>query len=444
MQVYVPSASKYFGNFSWAPEETVHQEPVKAWEILLMYFVLMLTGNPFFVTHYDILVAFSFVIPLYYFFRNTRRVISYQTVLIFVFLLGYELMHAFVYSLDYSKTIFKLALVLLLGFAVVQLLRDKFIRVLVNTMIIISIVSIIFTILCYIPGINWFLYELAIKTFPMPPDAGKDYIPWTLLIYTFHPQYFAGEFSYVRNAGIFWESGAFAVFLNITLYLRYITKRIVHVRDLFDTKSTILIITTLTTTSTMGFLTLMALLTFFTLKLRTNLKFMFLLLMILTTYVTFVNVDYLGDKISTQLAESTETNNRFGAALMDWEDFKKRPLIGSSRRIEVIFNTQERSQKTRRPNGLTNFFREYGLIYCTVYFLLVYRSFRQIFYAHHGYRKFSVALFGVFLLWLVSFSELLFDLPFFKALIFLSMVYYPITEPDYQNEPVRQTGFQSV
>ncbi len=443
MQPYF-SSTTYFNRFSLRQDDRLQEEPVKVSEILLMLFVLMLTGNPFFVTHYDVLVGVSFLISLYYFYRNSSRVISYQTVFIFVFLLGYELMHAYVYSLDYSKTIFKLALVLLLGFSVVHLLRDKFIRVLVDTMIVISIVSIIFTILCYIPGINWFLYELAIKTFPMPPDAGKDYIPWTLLVYTFHPQYFAGEFSYVRNAGIFWESGAFAVFLNITLYLRYLTKRIVHVRDLFDLKSTILIITTITTTSTMGFLTLMVLLTFFTLKLRTKLKFMFLLLMVLTAYVTFVNVDYLGDKIAVQLAESRETNNRFGAALMDWEDFKKRPLIGSSRRIEVIFNTQERSQKTRRPNGLTNFLREYGLIYFTVYFIFVYRSFRQIFYAYHGYRNAGIAVFGVFLLLLVSFSELLFDLPFFKALIFLSMVYFPITEQAFRNEPIQQTDLQSV
>jgi hypothetical protein len=32
-------------------------------------------------------------------------------------------------------------------------------------------------------------------------------------------------------------------------------------------------------------------------------------------------------------------------------------------------------------------------------------------------------LFGIILLWLLSFSELIFDLPFFKALIFLASVH---------------------
>lgn len=419
------------------------EDPVRIPEMLLMYFLLALTGNPFFTTWYDLIVMLSFVVTIYYMYKNSHRPISYRTVFIFVFLLGYELMHAVVYELDYSKTIIKLTLVLLLGFSVVHILRDKFISVLINTMVIISIVSWIFTALCYVPGVNWFLYDLALELFPMPLDVNKDYIPRTLLVYTFHPQYFEGHFTYARNAGIFWESGAFAVFLNLSLYLRYITKKIVVVKDLFDKKSVILIITVLTTTSTMGFLTLVVLLTFFTLKLKTRVKFLFLAMVLPLFYVTFINVEYLGEKVSVQLEESSETNNRFGAAIMDWEDIKKRPFIGSSRRIKVIFNTQQRSKDTRRPNGLTNFLRDYGIIYFSFYFFLVYRSFNQIFFSYHGYTRMGTAFFGVFLLWLMGFSELLFDLPFFKALIFLSMVYFPITAPDEQ-DALTENQLQSV
>ncbi len=418
-------------------------EPVKIPEMLLMYFLLMLTGNPFFTTWYDLIVMLSAVVTFYYMYKNSRKPISYRTIFIFVFLLGYEIMHSYVYQLDYSKTIIKLTLVLLLGFSVVHLLRDKFIRVLIDTMIIISIVSWVFTALCYVPKLNWFLYDLALELFPMPLDVNKDYIPRTLLVYTFHPQFFEGHFTYARNAGIFWESGAFAVFLNISLYLRYITKKIVVVKDLFDKKSMILIITVLSTTSTMGFLTLVVLLTFFTLKLRTRVKFLFLAMILPLFYVAFINVEYLGSKVSRQLEESSQTNNRFGAALMDWEDIKKRPFIGSSRRIKVIFNTQQRTKDTRRPNGLTNFLRDYGILYFSFYFYLVFRSFNQIFYSYHGYTRPWTAFFGVFLLWLMAFSELLFDLPFFKALIFLSMVYFPITAPE-EEEALTENQLQSV
>jgi hypothetical protein len=400
---------------------------VKVTDVLLMFFLLSISGNPFFVLHYDLIVACSIVIPLIYAFTNSYKKITFSTVFIFTFLLGYELMHALVYSLDYSLTIFKLALVLLLAFAAVQIIGNRFIKTLTVTMVIITLISFVFSLLCYVPGLNWELYHAAERMFPIP-QGFKDYTTPTFLIYTMHPQYFTGEFDYVRNAGIFWESGAFAVFLNLTLYLRYITKRIAHVGDLFDKTSVLLIVGLLTTASTMGFLALMVILTFFTMQLRTPLKYVFLLLVAAMSYLTFVSVDFLGDKIATQLEESDERNNRFGAFLMDWQDIKKRPIIGSSRRIEVIYGTAEHSMKTRRPNGFSNFLREYGLIYFAAYFIMIFYSFKRIFHYHQNYFKNSYALFGVVLLWLLSFSEIIFDLPFFKALIFVGMMYFPQQE----------------
>ena len=404
--------------------ESVGQDKVKVWEVLLMFFLLSISGNPWFNLHYDTAVVVSVIIPLYYFFTNSYRKITFTTVFIFTFLLGYEIMHAVVYQLDYSLTIFKLALVLLLAFSTVQLLGNRFVKVLTVTMVIIIWISFVFTILSYVPGLNWTLYTAAEKMFPMPLTF-KGYITPTFLIYSFHPQYFSGEFDYVRNAGIFWESGAFAVFLNLTLYLRYLTKKVTRVADLLDKTSLLFIVAIITTTSTMGFLSLMAILTFFTLQLKTPLKFVFMLLVIAMSYISFVSVDFLGDKIANQLEESDETNNRFGAFLMDWEDIKERPIIGSSRRLEVIYGTDEVSASMRRPNGFSNFFRTYGLIYFSAYFIMVYYSNKKIFYFHNHYQKPSYAMFGVILLWLLSFSEIIFDLPFFKALIFLSMVYIP-------------------
>ena len=232
-------------------------------------------------------------------------------------------------------------------------------------------------------------------------------------------------YDYHRNAGPFWESGAFASFLIVTLFLIYSTKRIAKISDMFDKSSTILVITVVSTTSTMGFLALILLLSFFTWQLKSVLKYVLLVLIVMTSILAFTNVSYLGNKVTQQLDESGKTNNRFGAALMDWEDIQKRPLIGASRRISVIFGTEERSWETRRPNGLTNFLRDYGLIYVTVYFALVFASFNNISRYYHNYSKPNVAFFGVLILCVISFSELLFDLVFFKALVFLYEAYKP-------------------
>jgi hypothetical protein len=57
--------------------ESVHpEERIKVSEILLMYFLLMLSGNPFFVLHYDLLVVVSVVVPLYYIFTNSYKKVT--------------------------------------------------------------------------------------------------------------------------------------------------------------------------------------------------------------------------------------------------------------------------------------------------------------------------------------------------------------------------------
>lgn len=419
--------------FPQAPQVSVNDGgKVTIPEFLLMFYVLCLSGNPFFVYHWDGFIMSSAVVSFYYIYKNAYKTISYRTFFIFFFLLGYELMHAFVYKLDYSFTIIKLSLVLLCAFALVHFLGTRFIKVLTKVMVVMSILSFIFTFLCYVPGINRFLYNLALVAFPMS-SGFKDFTIPTLLVYTFHPQYFMGLYDYHRNAGPFWESGAFASFLIVTLFLLYSTKRITKVSDMFDKQSTILIIAVVSTTSTMGFLGLILLLSFFTWQLKSVLKYVLLVLIVMTSVLAFTNVSYLGDKVTKQLDESGETNNRFGAALMDFQDIQKRPLIGASRRIAVTFGTQVRSDATRRPNGFTNFLRDYGLIYVTMYFALVFASYQNIFRYYHNYTKPTLAFFGVLILCIISFSELLFDLVFFKALVFLYGVYLPearVVQPD--------------
>lgn len=394
---------------------------VQWWEILLMFFLLSISGNPFIVGNDPILIA-SAIIPITHMIRNYKKSVSYRTIFIFIFLLGYEIMHAIVFKLDYTLTIFKLLLVLLLAASMVDILKDRFILVLTKTMVVISLVSFVFVLISYTP-LHSILYKLGQRLFPI--EEYNNITLSTILVYTFSWEYFEGVLPYVRNCGIFWESGAFSVFLNVTLFLYYSTKSIKSIKDLFDKNSIILVTALISTTSTMGALSLMIVLTFFSTQLKSAVKYVFLALILLTGYLAFTTVDFIGEKISNQLSQSRTSNNRFGAALKDFENIAERPLLGWSRRIEVVFNTTVRSAKTHRPNGFTNFLRNYGLVYFAVYFFLVFKSFKNIYIYHHRSYNYYVPLFGVCLLWIVSFSELIFDLPFFKSLVFLFLAYYP-------------------
>jgi hypothetical protein len=129
--------------------------------------------------------------------------------------------------------------------------------------------------------------------------------------------------------------------------------------------------------------------------------------------------------VNRELGQSKTSNNRFGSALKDFENISERPLLGWSRRIEVIFQTSESNALTHRPNGLTNFLRCYGLVYFSFYFYLIFNSFKNVYIYHHHSYNYYVPLFGVILLLIISFSELIFDLVFLKSLIFLYYAYYP-------------------
>lgn len=386
-----------------------------------MIYLLGVSGNPFLAkTSLKVTMA---IIPAFYLLKKFNMAVSYRTVLIFVFFLGYEIMHAFMYNLDYTFTIVKIFLALLISVVTVDILNTRFILVLTKTMVVLSLISFVFVLLCYVPGLNKFLFNLADKLFPVARDYNGYYTP-TFIVFTFHTLYFMGEFDYVRNAGMFWESGAFAVFLNLTLFLYYSSKKIYVLKDLFDRDAMILILALITTTSTTGIIALMLILTFFSFNLKSVLKYLLILVVSISSYLVYSSVDFLGDKISKQLSESGRTNNRFGAFLMDMEHIKKHPILGNSRRIEVIFGTTEFSAKTHRPNGVSTFLRNYGLLYFTVYYALVFFSFRSIYHFYHGKYSFTVPAFGVFLILILSFSENIWDLAFSKALLFLFTPYF--------------------
>ncbi len=396
------------------------------WELMLMFFLLAISGNPYIgIKQFELFTVASVLITVAHILRNYKKSVSYRTIIIFVFLLGYEIMHAILFKLDYTFTFFKLAIILLLSTASVDILKHKFIDVLTKTMVLISLVSFVFVLISYTP-LHSPLYRLADKLLPLNDYNG--YHTPTVIIYTFCYEYFVGQLPYVRNAGIFWESGAFAVFLNITLFLHYSTKSIKSVKDLFNKESTILIIALASTTSTMGALSLMIILSFFSAQLKSALKYALLIIIIFSAYLAFTTVDFLGEKINRELNQSKVTNNRFGSALKDFENIAERPLLGWSRRIEVVFNTTVYSAKTHRPNGFTNFLRNYGLVYFSFYFALVFYSFKNIYiYHNHSYNAY-VPMFGVFLLCLISFSEVIFDLAFLKSLMFLSTAYIPLKD----------------
>ena len=101
------------------------------WELMLMFFLLAISGNPYIgIKQFELFTVASVLITVAHILRNYKKSVSYRTIIIFVFLLGYEIMHAILFKLDYTFTFFKLAIILLLSTASVDILKHKFIDVL--------------------------------------------------------------------------------------------------------------------------------------------------------------------------------------------------------------------------------------------------------------------------------------------------------------------------
>ena len=80
-------------------------------DVLLMYVVLALSGNPYIQGKYfQVFLVIVSIVPIVYVLRNNHKPVSINTILIFLFLIGYEFMHSLMYDLDYSLTIFKITI----------------------------------------------------------------------------------------------------------------------------------------------------------------------------------------------------------------------------------------------------------------------------------------------------------------------------------------------
>jgi len=390
----------------------------KVIDYLLMFYFLALSGNPFVSQNIEIsgLITLLFSTPII--LKHKKALTNRLFLFIIFFFLGFEVFHSVIFEVDYFKTIIKIVLLYIFAYALIIRLGVNFIDVYVKTMVIISLISFLFFILSFIPNVNTFLYELAVRLFPLTPDQ-NNYTTPTFIIFTFDPSFINGTTMYPRNAGIFWEAGAFGTFLCMAYFLYLVKKIPKKISDLFDKNSLVLFLAILTTTSTTTYLAFSLILITFSFNLGGFYKIFMVLLFIPVMYISFNKIPFLKEKINYQLETSDESANRFGSLLLDWEDIKKRPLTGWSRKTEILF--QDDIESSHRPNGISNLIRSYGFIYFIIYMYLIFYSLKNI-TSFYSLNK-NYALIGLFLILILAFSQLIFDKVFFRGFVFLSITY---------------------
>lgn len=187
-----------------------------------------------------------------------------------------------------------------------------------------------------------------------------------------------------RNAGMFWEAGAYAGYLMLTPILfvnnpTYLWQN--HRKSCY-----ILIGALLTTMSTTGYI-LLALYIMYFMYMKTNKKSSFLLSMVFVLpllFYAFSNIDFLGEKITSQYEVSSELSTddvehgRFGSIVFDMPYIKSSPFFGNgfdeSTRYRFHPWLQNSDEGGGFGNGFSGIIAYLGIPFMFLYLYVIYKN----------------------------------------------------------------------
>ena len=243
----------------------------------------------------------------------------------------------------------------------------------------------------------------------------------------------------IRNAGPFWEMGAFGGFLLLSLIINYLKKA-----ELNTKTNIVLMVAILTTQSSTAYVVLIIFLAFVFNRDVKNILLKMILVVSLTAvgYIAYTNLDFLGKKIEEQFEEARDLVNspnlegastdRFASILKDWRDFQGHEIIGRGPNEHTRFTTMYSSGETTdiRTVGSTDLIVRFGLPFFIVVFFFIYKSF-SIYSRHHWGNGDYMGMSIVLLIFLILTSETYFLNPFFWITM---MLHYTIAENKNQIE----------
>jgi hypothetical protein len=260
-------------------------------------------------------------------------------------------------------------------------------------------------------------------------------------IYTSKSEYYIDPL-FTRNSGFAWEPSAFSAFNLIALLLLTLIKDSLSIISkgcyIF-----IFVLSVLTSQSTMGFVTLPVLIYLLMKKnserkLSINtLKQFFITLPVIVTMIFFIaNLDFVTNKIQSQLQSSLEnnvlegaTNTRFGSMFFDLFYFYQSPIIGNGLNevTRYRFNDSELLREGH-GNGLTDFLADFGLIAFIIIFRIFFKGISSF---RHEDKIFSIT--ALLVLAMILFSGHFFNHLFFWCILFFLMNASYISQQHFKN-----------
>lgn len=221
----------------------------------------------------------------------------------------------------------------------------------------------------------------------------------------------------LRNAGPFWEPGAFQGFINLVFMLHPLSSMVARRgrgRFLF------LLLALISTFSTAGYLTFALLILLKVLLVHRGgaLRYLVAFLCALAAVSVYSELDFIGAKIEAELLYTSEhmgeyNPSRSGALLFDLHYIEKNPMFGNGFAFETRFSDHPflAGLNLGHGNGFSGFIAGMGLFGFSIFFLALFRS--SLFTDAR-----SRLTAGIFLIVLLQGQQFLL-LPIFLALPFL-------------------------
>lgn len=347
----------------------------KFFDYLLVYLLLAYSVVPFFRDRPDSMAIVTFLLIVYYIYSNNKLFpLSkpfLQTLLLLTIMYVGQLFTLELKDIDY-RSIIGTYIRFSFPYLVILVINSNFIEKYTRVNYILAIlVLILWTIENLFPPFTILIKQIS-TSLSLDIVSNEN-----ILIY--NTEAHAKFFGIIRNAGIAYESGAYAITLLIAFSLNY-----VHRRSLRNRESYMLFIATLTTFSTAAYLSLFIILlginlieskhNYLRLIVSTSLFFL------LTIYL-FNTTPFLRDKIEEQMTLTQEsqfaTRGRFASAQADLMEWQRNPIFGVGKFEESRFSLFFKTGEQHRVNGLADFLAKFGALFFVGYYFIMYKSMQK-------------------------------------------------------------------
>jgi len=377
----------------------------------LLFLLVAVTGIPFFKVGDITFLILSLCLAGFVFLY---RKLKFDRFFFFFLLLYSIVMVAQMVIFNYLPLTTYLGVFIRIFFAylTVRILGKNFTKFYVNIIYVLSIIGFFIYIPQLVaPGFGRFLATSVSPLLRNPLYAGDIWYAPDIILYVFNSG--VGTF---RNCGPFWEPGAYTGFLIIAMIFHYLENKTIT-----DKKSIVLVLALLSTMSTTGLIALgFFLVMFLGNKVAPIYKLILIPSLLAGIVIAFTSLDFLGDKITSQLdVSNTHHNTRFKSGVLDLRDFAENPVLGLGRDPKTRHKGITNPILTHRTNGLSNYLVTYGIFIFLFYFGSIYLAFRKLCLKNNYHPKY--ALYSIILILIIGFSEVFFSLPFFYGLAMLHM-----------------------